>query len=61
MRYELAVRAERMFAVGRDHYGAFLDVQLGSGPVDYRYSVDYKQRVPVTVPILPFVGLRALM
>jgi hypothetical protein len=58
LHHELSIRAD--VRVDR-HFSAFLDLHnayAAQTAVGYEYSYDYKRRLDVTLPILPFVGLR---
>ncbi len=61
-RYQLDVRADRTFRVGDSAaITAFLDVALSPSTLDYDYRFDYKARTSVTLPVLPFVGVRGAL
>lgn len=58
LHHELSIRADVRFD---RHWSAFLDLHnayAAQTAVRYDYSYDYKQRLAVTLPILPFVGIR---
>lgn len=58
LHHELSIRADVRL---NRHFSAFLDLHnayAADTAVGYDYSYDYKQRLDVTLPILPFVGLR---
>lgn len=57
-RHELSVRFDYRF---NRHFRAFFDVRnayAADTTLGYAYSYDYKTRVAVTLPILPFAGVR---
>jgi hypothetical protein len=56
------VRVDRTFRVGdRATVAAFLDVAVAPSTLDYDYRFDYKARSAVTLPVLPFVGVRGAL
>lgn len=58
-RYEIDVRIDRTFSLTRTaRLAAFADVRLSTSTLGYRDSFDYKQRSAITMPIVPYVGLR---
>ena len=58
-RVEVDLRIDRSFRLtARTRLDAFLDLQLSPSTIGYDVSFDYKQRRAVTLPILPFAGLR---
>lgn len=58
-RYELDLRVDRSMRVApRVRLHAFCDVQLSPSTLGYHYSFDYKQRSAVTLPVVPFAGVR---
>jgi hypothetical protein len=61
-RYQLDVRVDRTFRIGASStIAAFLDVALSTSTLDYDYRFDYKARAAVTLPVLPFVGVRGAL
>lgn len=61
-RYQLDVRIDRTFRIGASAtLSAFLDVAVSPSTLDYDYRFDYKARSPVTLPVLPFVGVRGAL
>lgn len=58
LHHEVSVRVDILFT---PKAGAFIDVRnayAADTALGYAYSYDYKTRVEVTLPILPFVGIR---
>lgn len=58
-RHELALRIERTFRTLDLH--AFVDVMVSASTVSYEYSYDFKTRTDVTLPVLPYAGLRGTL
>lgn len=58
-RYEVDLRIDRTFNLTRTaRLSAFADLRLSTSNLGYRDSFDYKQRAEITMPIVPYVGLR---
>jgi hypothetical protein len=60
--YELDVRIDRLFRAGTHvRVYAFLDLALSPSTIGYDNRFDYKQRTAVTLPVVPFAGLRGAL
>jgi hypothetical protein len=58
-RYEIDVRVDRTFKLGATaRLAAFVDLRLSPSTLGYRDSFDYEQRAEITLPFVPYAGLR---
>ncbi len=58
-RYEVDLRIDRTFHLTRTaRLAAFADLRLSTSTLGYRDSFDYKQHATITMPLVPYVGLR---
>ncbi|HUS28906.1 MAG TPA: hypothetical protein VMZ53_10355, partial [Kofleriaceae bacterium] len=57
--HSLDIRADMRLGRSWSAFAELRNAYAASTALGYEYSFDYKQRLDVTLPILPFVGLRA--
>jgi hypothetical protein len=61
-RYEIDLRVDRTFTLARStQLAAFVDLRLSPSTLGYRDSFDYKERVAITMPVVPYVGVRGML